>query len=72
MPSGVDDELLVRVVGTCPAEVQESLEIETDLLRVVTEHLDDLAHVVALVACAHRCVGREDRALAGRRERLVA
>ena len=64
-------ELLVGVVGTGAAELQEAVEIESDLLGVVAEHLDDLADVVSLVPGGHRRVGREDGALARRGEGLV-
>ena len=65
------DELLVGIVGPGAAEVEEALEVEPGLLRVVTEDLDDLADVVSLVAGAHRRMSREDGAITRGGEGLV-
>src|SRR5665213_2332280 len=59
------------VVRAGTTEVQETLEIESRLLGVVTEDFDNLADVVAFVAGAYRSVGCEHGAVASDRECLV-
>src|ERR1019366_6105016 len=66
------DELLVRVVRPGAAEVEESLQVESRLVRVVAGDLDHPADAGPLVAGTHRRVGGEHGLLARGGECLVA